>query len=287
MSIPSHVEAITISKTGPIEVIEKTTVPLKVDATHVVIKSAELKAVYQDTLGAFATYISIPWRTVYRIPPGSGITSITAASSLVQGLTTVTFFEEAYKVKAGDTILIHTVAGGLGLLFTQLAKHRGAVVIGTTSTAEKAEIAKSNGADHVVLYKQEDTVQRVLEITKGKGVDAVFDGVGKDTFEDNFKLIKRKGTIVVVGNASGPAPPFPVLKLTQKNVTILRPTMNNYLFTPSEILHYGNELFSLISKNILKTKIWKEYAFTAEDVQQAQRDLTGGKSVGKLVIRVH
>ena len=96
-------------------------------------------------------------------------------------MTALTFVEEAYQVKAGDTILVHTVAGGLGLIFAQLAKLRGATVIGTTSTAEKAEIAKANDADHVILYRSEDTAQRVLEITKGEGVDGIFDGVGKDT----------------------------------------------------------------------------------------------------------
>ncbi|KAJ8472564.1 hypothetical protein ONZ45_g16611 [Pleurotus djamor] len=198
----------------------------------------------------------------------------------------VTFFEEAYRVKRGDIILIHTVAGGLGLLFTQLAKSRGAIVIGTTSTSEKANLARSYGADHVLLYPVDDVVKKVLEITNGDGVHAIFDGVGKDTFENNFKMVKRKGTIVVVGNASGTVPPFPILKLVEKNVTILRPTMNNYLVTPSEILHYGNMLFSLVAEGALKVNVTKEYPFTAEGVQQAQQDLTGGKTVGKLIIKV-
>jgi len=116
---------------------------------------------------------------VYLIP--DSISTLTAVSALVQGLTAVSFMEEAYNVQKGDIILIHTVAGGLGLLMTQLAKSRGATVIGTTSTPEKAALAKANGADHVILYKNEDTVARVLEITNGEGVHAVFDGVGKDT----------------------------------------------------------------------------------------------------------
>lgn len=116
---------------------------------------------------------------IYPTPPS--ISSRVAAAAALQALTTVTFFEEAYNVQAGDVLLIHTVAGGLGLLMAQLAKHRGATVIGTTSTKEKAEIAKAHGADHVILYREENTVQRVLEITGGEGVHAVFDGVGKDT----------------------------------------------------------------------------------------------------------
>lgn len=111
----------------------------------------------------------------------ASVPTLIAAAGLLQAITAVSFFEEAYNVKKGDTILVHTVAGGLGLLFAQLGRHRGATVIGTTSTAEKAEIAKANGADHVILYRDEDTVKRVLEITNGEGVHAIFDGVGKDT----------------------------------------------------------------------------------------------------------
>lgn len=122
----------------------------------------------------------MPWKSVYPVP--ESISTRNAAAGLLQGLTVCSFFEEAYKVQKGDTILVHTVAGGLGLLFAQLGKARGATVIGTTSTPKKAELAKKNGADHVILYPKEDTVKRVLEITNGEGVHAVFDGVGKDTW---------------------------------------------------------------------------------------------------------
>lgn len=132
-----------------------------------------------DQLGAHATYASVPWKEVWPLP--DSVTTRVAAAATLQTLTAVTFAEEAYKIKKGDTILIHTVAGGLGLLLAQLARSIGAKVIGTTSTEEKAKLAKEHGADWVILYKQEDTVKRVLEITNGEGVDAVFDGVGKDT----------------------------------------------------------------------------------------------------------
>jgi NADPH2:quinone reductase len=130
-------------------------------------------------MGCFATHVARSWKNVAPLP--AGVSTKQAAAALVQGLTATTFMTDAYAVKAGDTVLVHTVAGGLGLLFAQVAKRRGATVIGTTSTPEKAATAKKAGADHVILYKEEDTVQRVLEITGGKGVDAVFDGVGKDT----------------------------------------------------------------------------------------------------------
>ncbi|CAA7268044.1 unnamed protein product [Cyclocybe aegerita] len=240
--------------------------------------------VVADFLGSHATYISVPWKFVYPVP--DSISTEVAAAAALQGLTAITFFEEAYKVKKGDTILVHTVAGGLGLLFAQLGRRVGAIVIGTTSTPEKAELAKKNGADHVILYPVEDTVQSVLELTNGEGVDAIFDGVGKDTFDNNFKVIKRKGTIVSVGNASGAVEPFSLFKLVDRNVKLLRPTMSNYVYTAEEAAYYGRVLFGLVEKGELNIKIFKEYPFTAEGVQEAQRDLTGGKTTGKLLIKI-
>ncbi|CDO75013.1 hypothetical protein BN946_scf184965.g15 [Trametes cinnabarina] len=235
-------------------------------------------------LGTFAEYVSVPWTRAYPLP--DGISTRIAAAGLTQGATALTFVTEAYNVQKGDIILVHTVAGGLGLLFAQLIKRRGATVIGTTSTPEKAELAKQHGADHVILYTKEDTVQRVLELTNGEGVHAIFDGVGKDTFESDFKMIRRKGTIVSVGNASGAVPPFPPLKLVEKNVRLLRPTLSNYMYTPEEGRRYSTELFDLIAKGDLKIRIHAEYPFTAEGVQQAQKDLTGGKTVGKLIVKI-
>lgn len=237
-----------------------------------------------DFLGTHATYIAVPFKWVYPVP--DGLSTRIAAASLLQSLTALTFFEEAYKVKKGDVILVHTVAGGLGLLFAQLAKYIGATVIGTTSTQAKAELAKKNGADHVILYPVEDTVKRVLEITNGQGVDAIFDGVGKDTFDNNFKMIKRKGTIVSVGNASGAVAPVALTRLVEKNVKLLRPTMTNYVFTAAEAHHYGTRIFDMIEKGILNIQIFDEYPFSAEGVQKAQRDLTEGKTTGKLLIKI-
>ncbi|KAI0795394.1 NAD(P)-binding protein [Abortiporus biennis] len=231
-----------------------------------------------------AEYVSVDWAKVFVVP--DNVSLDVAAAANAQGSTALTFVQEAYNVKAGDTILVHTVAGGLGLLFTQLAKLRGATVIGTTSTPEKAEIAKANGADHVILYKQEDTAKRVLEITNGEGVDVVYDGVGKDTYEIDFEVIKRKGTIVFVGNASGVVPPISPLRLAAKNIKLLRPTVRNYIFTAEEFRHYFTELYDLISQQKLKILIHKVYPFNAEGVQQAEKDLTGGKTVGKLLIKV-
>ncbi|KAM6498576.1 hypothetical protein JOM56_006524 [Amanita muscaria] len=276
MSLPATIQAITIAKTGGVEVIEKTEQPFpQVKPGDIVIKVEYAGVNFIDTYnrsgiypiqnfpatlgketagiivalptdenvlndetykkmrfhigskaaanssGIHATYISVPWKDVCPVP--ESLSTLTAAASTLQGLTALTFVEEAYNIQKNDVVLVHTVAGGLGLLLCQLAKLRGATVIGTTSTEEKKKLAFENGADHVILYRQEDTVARVLEITNGDGVHAVFDGVGKDTFDNNFKLIRRKGTIVSLGNASGPVPPFSPLKLGEKNVKLLRP----------------------------------------------------------------
>ncbi|EIN04575.1 NAD(P)-binding protein [Punctularia strigosozonata HHB-11173 SS5] len=239
-------------------------------------------ATYQ--LGAYQEYISIPWNNAYPLP--ESVPLRTGAASLTQGLTALTFMTEAHNVKKGETIFVHTVAGGLGLIFAQIAKLRGATVIGTTSTPEKAELAKVHGADHVILYKDEDIVKRVKEITNGEGVDAIFDGVGKDTFELDFEIIKRKGTLVSVGNASGAVPPFPPLKLTPKNLKLLRPTMGNYVVTPEELTFYCSSLFASVADGSIKINIFKEYPFTADGVRQTQIDLTGGKTTGKLLIKI-
>ncbi|KAK7695089.1 hypothetical protein QCA50_002279 [Cerrena zonata] len=238
------------------------------------------------SLGSHAEYASVVWHKVFPLP--DGVSLKTAAAALLQGLTAITQMTEAYNVQKGDVLLIHTVAGGLGLLFTQYAKARGATIIGTTSTEEKATLAKSFGADHVILYPKENTVERVLEITKGEGVHAVFDGVGKDTFMDNFKLVRRKGTLINVGNASGPVEPIPPLKLVDKNLKLVRPSMANYIVTPEESQQYSQELFRELASGRLKVKIHDIYPFSTEGVRQAQTDLTtpGGKVAGKLLIKI-
>ncbi|CDO73434.1 hypothetical protein BN946_scf185013.g69 [Trametes cinnabarina] len=245
-----------------------------------------IPSVPQNALGVHAEFASVPWSKVFPVP--DNVSLLTAAAATLQGLTAVTFLEEAYKVKPGDVVLIYTVAGGLGLLMAQLAKHAGATVIGTTSTEEKAAVARQHGADHVIIYTKENVVDRVLELTNGEGVHVVYDGVGKDTFLDNFKLTRRKGTIVSVGNASGAVEPIAPLKLVEKNLALLRPTMANYIYTPEEARYYGEKLFGYISSGVLKINIHKQYPFTTQGARDAHRDLTtkGGRTIGKLVYTI-
>ncbi|KAI9456649.1 NAD-P-binding protein [Lactarius psammicola] len=235
--------------------------------------------------GSLQEYVAVDWNTTVFIVPDSIPTHI-AAAALLQGLTALAQVTESYYVQKGDTILIHTVAGGVGLLLAQLAKARGATVIGTTSTPEKAALAKAHGADHVLLYKKDNTVERVLELTDGKGANVIYDGVGQATFDDDFKMIKRKGTIVSFGNASGPVATVNLFKLVEKNVKILRPTVFNYLVTLEERNSYSAELWGLVSSGALKINIHAEYPFTAEGVRQAHTDMTTSKTTGKLLIKV-
>lgn len=232
----------------------------------------------------FAEYSVARWSHVVSLP--SSIDPKTGGACITQGLTALTIMRESYAVKKGDWILVHAVAGGLGLQFAQIGHALGAHVIGTTSTAEKAALAKKHGAEHVILRNDSNVVQEVQRLTNGEGVKAVFDGVGKDTWEGNFDLIARKGTIVTCGNASGAVPPFNVLKLSAKNIKVVRPRMGAYVQTAAEFTAYATEYLSLLSSGQVRVNIHKEYPFSAEGVRQSQADITGGGTTGKLLINV-
>jgi len=246
-----------------------------------------------DTVAAYATgciaeYASVKGRKTCKLP--DGISAKDGSTILLQGLTALTFMTEAHPVKKGEWILVHAAAGGLGLLLCQLASHLGAHVIGTTSSLEKAAVAKALGAEHVVLYGpgHPPVPEQVLKLTGGEGVHAVFDGVGKDTWEGNFESVRRKGSIVSVGNASGVAPPFPPLKLSAKNLKLTRPRLDNYVATPEEWRLYTDELFKLYKAGAFKITRYLEdgYLFTEDAVQQAHIDISGRKTTGKLVVHI-
>ncbi|KDE02769.1 hypothetical protein, variant [Microbotryum lychnidis-dioicae p1A1 Lamole] len=239
--------------------------------------------------GAFAEYaVSLADKTV-KIP--ESMSTKQAATGLLQGLTALTFIREAHPVRKGEHILVQAAAGGLGGLLVQLAKSAGAHVIGTTSTEEKAKIARASGADHVILYSgQVDVAEEVYKITGGEGIDrgvhAVFDGVGKDTFEMDFDLVRRKGSIVSCGNASGAVPPFSVLKLGPRNLKLIRPVLNQYVHTKHEFQTYSTELFGLLASGQLRLSVHSEYPLSTKGIKQAQVDIMGRKSSGKLLIKV-
>ncbi|CEH15471.1 nad-binding protein [Ceraceosorus bombacis] len=254
------------------------------DADDSSLKVGDAVAAY--ALGAYAEYMTVKREKVVKLP--DGVSEKDGATAILQGLTAWTLLHEAYQVKKGDAVLIHAAAGGVGLLLCQMASYLGATVIGTVSTEEKAALAKSNGASHVINSKSGGAavVDEVLKLTKGEGVQGIYDGVGKDTWEDGFKMIARKGTIVSFGNASGAVPPFPVLKLAAKNTKVVRPTLNNSILTRQELETYSAQLFDLLAKKLVKLRVHKEYPFSAEGVQQTQKDITSRATTGKLLIKV-
>ncbi|EPS43518.1 hypothetical protein H072_2492 [Dactylellina haptotyla CBS 200.50] len=235
--------------------------------------------------GTYREYSLVPERVVSHVPDGLKLEE--AAAVLIQGLTALTMLRESYSVNKGDTILIHAAAGGTGLILVQLAKALGATIIATASTAEKLEIAKQHGADYLVNYSggEDQWVKDVLAYTKnGEGVEAVYDGVGKATFEGDLKVTKRKGTLVSFGNASGSPDPFVIGRLGDKNIKLLRPRLFAYVATQEEFDHYTQELFGYIKNNQLKVNIHKIYPM--QDIAQAHKDLEGRATTGKLVLKI-
>ncbi|KZF23182.1 NAD(P)-binding protein [Xylona heveae TC161] len=238
------------------------------------------RVVYLGT-SSYAEYTATPAAKASIVP--EQISSQVAAAALLQGLTALTLVRESYAVKKGDWILVHAAAGGVGGWLCQLLRAIGARVIGTASTQAKRDLAKSLGAEFLIDYTTEDLVARVKEITGGQGVAAVFDGVGKSTFDADLELLARKGSLVSFGNASGAVPPFAIARLSAKNITLLRPTLFNYIATREEFDHYVQELFGFIIKDKLSVGIHETYPL--KDVARAQIDLEARKTTGKLLLQ--
>jgi NADPH2:quinone reductase len=185
-------------------------------------------------------------------------------------------------MKAGDTILLHAAAGGVGLIAVQWAKLLGLRVIGTVSTLEKAAIAKAHGCDEIIFYRREDVPTRVKELTDGKGVTTVFDTVGKDTFAGSLASLKRRGVLVGCGTASGPFPPIDALQLAiQGSVYFTRPALADFIADPAERAELSGALFDHIASGRIKIEINQRYAL--EDAVQAHRDLEAGKTTGSSI----
>ncbi|KAH8154887.1 uncharacterized protein LAJ45_01419 [Morchella importuna] len=207
-----------------------------------------------------------------------------AAASMIQGLTALTLVRESYEVKKGDYILVHAAAGGVGLWLCQILRIIGAHTIATASTTEKLELAKENGAEHLINYSSEDWVAQTLKITEGKGVAAVFDGVGKSTFEGDLQVLARKGSLVSFGNASGAVPPFAIARLSAKNLKVLRPQLFGYIATREEFDTYTQEIFGWIKEGKVDVRIHKVYPL--RDVRKAQEDIESRKTTGKLILKI-
>lgn len=205
---------------------------------------------------------------------------------MLQGLTAWSLVRQAYKVEKGDWVLIHAAAGGVGLLLCQMCKLLGANVIGTTSSEAKAQLAKANGADYVVDYSNgyDELVAKVNELTGNKGVHVVLDGVGASTFDVSLKVVRRLGTVISFGNASGAVPPVNIMRLAEKNIRLMRTTLFQYITTREEFDALSSELLGLVAEGKLQFAIHKVYPI--QDVKQAHDDLEGRKTTGKLVLKL-
>lgn len=232
-------------------------------------------------LGAYSTERVMPVPSLFKLP--DGISHEVAAASTMRGLSAAYWLLKTNPwMKAGDTILLHAAAGGVGLIAVQWAKLLGLRVIGTVSTEEKAEIAKGYGCDEIIYYRRENVAERVMELTGGKGVTTVYDTVGKDTFEASLKSLKRRGVLVGCGTASGPFPPIDALQLAiQGSVYFTRPALADYIADPAERKELSDALFGHIASGRIKIEINQRYAL--EDAQQAHRDLEAGKTTGSSI----
>ena len=232
-------------------------------------------------LGAYAEYAVVEsWKLV---PLPAGVTAQQGAAIMLQGMTAHYLTHSTYPLKPGDTCLVHAAAGGVGLLLCQMAKKRGARVIGTVSTEAKAKLAREAGADEVILYTQKDFVEETKRITGGKKLDVVYDSVGKDTFEKGLTLLRPRGLMVLYGQSSGRVPPFDLQTLNNLgSLFVTRPTLRDYMQTREELLGRTRDLFGWLEKGELSLRIERTYPLA--DARRAHEDLTGRKTTGKLLL---
>ncbi|MGZ5119666.1 MAG: quinone oxidoreductase family protein [Burkholderiales bacterium] len=239
------------------------------------------RVAYAQPIGAYAEVALRPVARLVKI--AAGVDDKTAAAMMLKGMTAWYLCRRTYRVKKGDTIVVHAAAGGVGQILCQWTKYIGANVIGTVGSEEKVAIAKKAGCKHVIVTSREKTSERVKAITKGKGVPVVYDGVGKDTFMDSLDCLSPLGLMVSFGNASGPVPPVNIGILAQKGSLFLtRPTLANYTSTREDLLTAARELFTVVKKGAVKIKINQTYPL--REAAQAHADLESRKTTGSTVL---
>ncbi|HEY2060957.1 MAG TPA: quinone oxidoreductase [Amycolatopsis sp.] len=239
------------------------------------------RVAWQGSLGSYAARKRVPADGAVKVP--EGVSDEVAAAAMLQGMTAHYLVRSTYEVKEGDDVLVHAAAGGVGLLLVQLAKARGARVIGTVSTEEKAQLARGAGADHVIRYDREDFAAVTRELTGGEGVAVVYDGVGKDTVDGSLASLKIRGLLALFGAASGPVPPIDPQRLNSGGSLFLtRPSSGHYLRTREELDWRAGELFQAVVDGSLDIRIGGRYPLA--EARQAHEDLQGRKTTGKLIL---
>jgi NADPH:quinone reductase len=263
-------------------------VPGQEGAGEVTAVGADVKLVkvgdrvaWTSMLGAYAEYAAVPADRLVAIP--AAVSDQEAAAAMLQGMTAQYLVQDSHPLKRGETALVQAAAGGVGLLLVQMAHEIGARVIATVSTDEKAKLARAAGADEVILYTQTDFEVETKRLTGGKGVEVVYDSVGKTTFDKGLNVLRPRGIMVLFGGSSGAVPPFDLITLAQKgSLYVTRPTLVNYIATREELMARADAVFGMIAAGKLKLRL--EHKYPLAEAQQAHRDLEGRKTTGKLLL---
>jgi NADPH2:quinone reductase len=241
------------------------------------------RVAYAGTIGGYAETRLIPADRVVKLPETIG--DEIAAAMMLQGMTVQYLIRKVYTVKAGDTILIHAAAGGVGLILCQWAASLGATVIGTVSNDEKAALAQANGCHHIINYTHEDFQARVLEITQGAKLPVVYDSIGKDTFMKSLDCLRPRGLMVTFGQASGPVGPIDLGVLGQKgSLVVTRPTLQSFIATKADLKECADDLFDVVTSGKVKISVNQTYAL--KHAAQAHADLEARKTTGSTVLKV-
>ena len=239
------------------------------------------RVAWTSALGAYAEYAAVPADRLVSIP--AGVSDQQAAATMLQGMTAHYLVYDTYPLQRGETALVHAAAGGVGLLLVQMAHNIGARVIATVSTAEKAKLARDAGADDIIGYSETDFEAETKRLMGGKGVDVVYDSVGKTTFEKGLNLLRPRGMMVLFGGSSGAVPPLDPIVLSQKGSLFLtRPLLGHYIATREQLTARSDAVFGMISAGKLKLRI--EHTYPLAEAQRAHRELEGRKTTGKLLL---
>jgi len=247
------------------------------------VKSVKIgdRVAWTATLGCYAEYAAVAADRLVAIP--LGVSDQQAAATMLQGMTAHYLAYDSHPLKKGETALVHAAAGGVGLLLVQMAHNIGARVIATVSTEEKAKLARDAGADEVILYAHADFEAETKKLMGSKGVDVVYDSVGKTTFEKGLNLLRPRGIMVLFGGSSGAVPPFDPIILTQKGSLFLtRPSLGNYIATREELVARSGAVFGMIAAGKIKLRI--EHTYPLAEAQRGHRELEGRKTTGKLLL---
>src|SRR5271157_751080 len=241
------------------------------------------RVAYAMARGSYAEYAAVPAALLVKLP--ARLDFQTPAAAMLQGMTAHYLTHSTFPLKSGDTCLVHAAAGGAGGLIVQMAKMLGARVFGTVSTQAKAEIARSQGADEVIIYTEQDFEAEVKRLTAGRGVDVVYDSVGKTTFDKSLNCLRPRGLMALFGQSSGPVPPFdPAILNARGSLFLTRPGLANYVATRQELLWRAGDVLGWLDSGKLKLRIYRAYPLA--DAAQAHRDLESRKTAGKLILTV-